>query len=69
MFSDTAQYFHSKHLENLPKRHEKHFLSRTDASIPFGRDAKTYQRANNVGVKNPISGKILAKFYAGLSRM
>ena len=22
-FSDTAQYFHSKHLKNLPKRREK----------------------------------------------
>ena len=28
------------------------------------RDAKTYQFANNVGVKNPISGKIFAKFDA-----
>ena len=27
MFSDTAQYFHSKHLKNRPKRHEKHFFS------------------------------------------
>ena len=27
-----------------------------------------YQRANNVGVKNPILGKIFAKFYAVLSR-
>ena len=26
-FSDTAQYFHSKHLKNGPKRHEKHFCS------------------------------------------
>ena len=25
-FSDTAQYFHSKHLKNGPKRHEKHFF-------------------------------------------
>ena len=28
------------------------------------RDAKTYQCANNDGVKNPIWGKIFAKFYA-----
>ena len=35
----------------------------------IGRDAKTYKRANNVCVKkNPISGKIFAKFYALLSR-
>jgi hypothetical protein len=27
MFSDTAQHFHSKHLKNGPKRHEKHFFS------------------------------------------
>ena len=26
MFSDTAQYFHSKHLKHLPKRHEKYFF-------------------------------------------
>ena len=26
MFSDTAQYFHSKHLKNGPNRHEKHFF-------------------------------------------
>ena len=26
MFSDTAQYFQSKHLKNGPKRHEKHFF-------------------------------------------
>ena len=25
-FSDIAQYFHSKHLKNGPKRHEKHFF-------------------------------------------
>ena len=25
-FSDTAQYFHLKHLKNEPKRHEKHFF-------------------------------------------
>ena len=25
-FSDTAQYFHSKHLKNGPKRHEKYFF-------------------------------------------
>ena len=25
-FSDTAQYFHSKHLKNEPERHEKHFF-------------------------------------------
>ena len=31
------------------------------------RDAKMYQRANNVGVKNPIWGKISAKFYTVLS--
>ena len=30
------------------------------------RDGKMYQSANNVGVKNPISGKIFAKFYAVL---
>ena len=29
---------------------------------------KTYQRANKVGVKNPISGKIISKFYAVLLR-
>ena len=33
-FSDTAQYFHSKHLKKLPKRHEKHFLPRTGALGP-----------------------------------
>ena len=33
-----------------------------------GRDVKTYQLVNNVGVKNPISGKIFATFYAVLSR-
>ena len=34
----------------------------------WNRAAKTYQRANNVGVKkNPIWGKIFAKFYAALS--
>ena len=27
MFSDTAQYFYSRHLKNGPKRHEKHFFS------------------------------------------
>ena len=32
------------------------------------RDAKTYQRANNIGVKNSILGKIFAKFYAVMSR-
>ena len=32
------------------------------------RDVKTYQCANNVGVKNPILGKIYAKFYTVLSR-
>ena len=26
MFSDTAQYFHSKHQQNGPKCHEKHFF-------------------------------------------
>ena len=26
MFSDTAQYFHSKHLKKGPKRQEKHFF-------------------------------------------
>ena len=25
-FSDTARYFHSKHLKNGPKRHKKHFF-------------------------------------------
>ena len=34
----------------------------------LGRDAKTYDRANNVCVKNPISGKIFANFHAVLSR-
>ena len=32
------------------------------------RDVKTHQRANNVGVKNSILGKIFAKFCAVLSR-
>ena len=40
-----------------------------DSSLPNKcRDAKTYQCTNNVGVKNPISGKIFAKCYAFLSR-
>ena len=26
-FSDTAQYFHSKHIKNGPKRHEKTLFS------------------------------------------
>ena len=25
-FSDNGQYFHSKHLTKIPKRHEKHFF-------------------------------------------
>ena len=33
------------------------------------RDAKTYQRANNDGVKNPIWGKIFAKLYAVWSKI
>ena len=39
-------------------------------SFPRGltRDGKMYQRANNVGVKNPIFGQIFAKFDAVLSR-
>ena len=38
-------------------------------SLTKNRDAKTYQRADNVGVKkNPISGRIFAKFYAVLLR-
>ena len=31
-------------------------------------DGKTYKSANNVRVKNSISGKFLLKFYAVLSR-
>ena len=43
-------------------------LNKLDNEYKSGfRDAKTYQRANNVGVKNPIWGKIFAKFHAVLS--
>ena len=33
-FSDTAQYFHSKHLKNLLKCHEKQFLQCNGVSGP-----------------------------------
>ena len=39
-----------------------------DSIDPNCRDAKTYQRAKNVDVKNPILGKIFAKLYPVLSR-
>ena len=54
-----------KHIgaENILKEMKKG----TEGDLQRG-DAKTYERANNVSVKNPISGKIFAKFYAVLSR-
>jgi hypothetical protein len=33
-FSDTAQYFHSKHLKNGLRRHEKHFFQWNGALGP-----------------------------------
>ena len=37
---------------------------RLQYSVQYSRDANTYKRANNICVKNPILGKIFAKFYA-----
>ena len=34
----------------------------TAAALPAGRDANLYQCAKSVDVKNPILGKIFAKF-------
>ena len=52
--------------ENSPAKHTN--IQTKMYLTSFSRDGKMYQRANNVGVKNPIFGQIFVKFDAVLSR-